>query len=84
MAAAATGIVLVLAAFGGSSSSSSKSSGSTLPPPPDEIELDPAADTAANQLPDVAVDDVSAGSKVNLRNVAPAATPILLWMSAPH
>ncbi len=53
-------------------------------PPPDVVELDPAADTAANQLPDVVVDDVINGNKVNLRNVAPADTPILLWMYAPH
>jgi len=30
------------------------------------------------------VDDVGAGNKVNLRNVAPADKPILLWMYAPH
>jgi hypothetical protein len=38
----------------------------------------------ANQLPDVVVDDVLAGNKVNLRNVAPTDTPILLDMYAPH
>ncbi len=76
---------LVLAACGGSDSSSSESSGgTTLPAPPDEVELDPAADTVANQLPDVVVDNVTLGNKVNLRNVAPADTPILLWMYAPH
>jgi hypothetical protein len=32
----------------------------------------------------VVVDDVAAGNKVNLRNAAPADTPILLWMYAPH
>jgi hypothetical protein len=73
----------VLAACGGSDSSS-EPAGSTLPPPPDAVELDPAADTVANQLPDVVVDDVINGNKVNLRNVAPADTPILLWMYAPH
>jgi hypothetical protein len=74
---------IVLAACGGGESSS-EPPGSTLPPPPDAVELDPAADTPANQLPDVVVNDVSAGNKVNLRNVAPADTPILLWMYAPH
>ena len=83
MAATAFGATLLLAACGGSESSS-EPAGSTLPPPPDAVELDPAADTAANQLPDVVVDDVIAGNKVNLRNVAPADTPILLWMYAPH
>ena len=76
---------LVLAACGGSDSPSSESSGgTTLSVPPDEVELDPASDTVANQLPDVVVDNVTLGNKVNLRNVAPADTPILLWMYAPH
>ena len=83
LAAVAVGSALALAACGGSDSSS-EPAGSTLPPPPDAVELDPAADTAANQLPDVVVDDVIAGNKVNLRNIAPADTPILLWMYAPH
>ena len=81
--AVAVGAALVLAACGGGDSAS-EPAGSTLPAPPDAVELDPAADIAANQLPDVVVDDVLAGNKVNLRNVAPADTPILLWMYAPH
>ena len=83
LAAVAVGSALVLAACGGNDSSS-EPPGSTLPPPPDAVELDPTADTAANQLPDVVVDDVIAGNKVNLRNVAPTDRPILLWMYAPH
>lgn len=83
LAAVSIGAALALAACGGGDSSS-ESSGSTLPVPPDAVELDPAADTAANQIPDVVVDDVIKGNKVNLRNVAPADTPILLWMYAPH
>ena len=83
LVAVSVGTALVLAACGGGDSSD-ESSGSTLPPPPDAVELDPAADTAANQIPDVVVDDVINGNKVNLRNVAPADTPILLWMYAPH
>jgi len=74
---------LLLAACGGGESSS-QLGGSTLQAPPDAVELDPAADIDANQLPDVVVDDVGAGNKVNLRNVVPADTPILLWMYAPH
>jgi ABC-type glycerol-3-phosphate transport system substrate-binding protein len=85
---AATAVVagaLVLAACGGSDGSSSESNGgTTLPAPPDEVELDPAADVVANQLPDVVVDNITLGNKVNLRNVAPADAPILLWMWAPH
>lgn len=61
-----------------------RTGGSTLPAPLGAVELDPAADTVANQLPDVEVDDVLATNKANLRNVAPADTPILLWMYAPH
>jgi hypothetical protein len=81
--AVVVGSVLVLAACG-ASESSSEPTGSTLPPPPDVVEVDPTADTAANQLPDVVVDDIAAGNKVNVRNLAPADTPILLWMWAPH
>jgi hypothetical protein len=74
---------IALAACGGGESSG-EPAGSTVPPPPDAIELESASDTSANQLPDVVVDDVSAGNKVNLRNLAPANKPILLWMYAPH
>jgi hypothetical protein len=83
LVAVAVGSALVLAACGGGESSS-EPAGSTLPPPPDVVDVDPAADTAANQLPDVVVDDIVAGNKVNVRNLAPADTPILLWMWAPH
>jgi hypothetical protein len=83
VAATAIGATLLLAACGGGESSSD-SAASTPAAPPDVVELDPAADIAGNQLLDVIVDDVGAGNKVNLRNVAPADTPILLWMYAPH
>jgi hypothetical protein len=83
LAAIVVGSVFALASCGGSDSSS-EPVGSTVPPPPDVVEVDPAADTAANQLPDVVVDDIAAGNKVNVRNLAPADTPILLWMWAPH
>lgn len=83
LAAAVLGAAIALSACG-SGDSSSEPAGSTVPAPPDAVELDPAADTAANQLPDVVVDDVIAGNKVNLRNFAPADTPLLLWMWAPH
>ena len=69
---------------GGDESSSDAPTGTEVAPPPDVTELDPAADTATNQLPDVIVDDLIAGNKVNLRNFAPADTAILVWMWAPH
>ena len=79
---------LVFAACGGDGDSSGSdaqaSSGTEAPAPPDEVDVEAAADTAANQLPDVVVDDLQLGNKVNLRNFAPSDTPILLWMWAPH
>ena len=79
---------LVFAACGASDDSSGSdgaaSAGTQATTPPDEVDVDPAADTAANQLPDVVVDDLQLGNKVNLRNFAPSDTPILLWMWAPH
>jgi len=76
---------LVLAACGGGSDSSGgASTGTDAPAPPDVTELDPASDTPTNQLPDVVVDDLINGNKVNLRNFAPADTAILVWMWAPH
>lgn len=79
---------LVFAACGGSDDSSGSddaaSADAQVTTPPDDVDVDPAADTVANQLPDVVVDDLQRGNKVNLRNFAPSDTPILLWMWAPH
>ena len=79
---------MLLAACGGGDDSSGAndgaSAGTQAPVPPDETDVEPASDTAANQLPDVVVDDLQRGNKVNLRNFAPSDTPILLWMWAPH
>ena len=80
----------VLAACGGGDDSesgggsSAASDGTQLPAPADDTSVDPASDTAENVLPDVVVDDVGAGNKVNLRNVSPSDKPVLLWMYAPH
>jgi PBP1b-binding outer membrane lipoprotein LpoB len=84
--AAALAGALVFAACGDDSAGSddASSAGTQATTPPDEVDVDPASDTAANQLPDVVVDHLQLGNKVNLRNFAPSETPILLWMWAPH
>jgi hypothetical protein len=45
--------------------------------------LDPASDIPTNLFPDLVVDDVSRGKKVNLRNLIPSEKPVLVWMWAP-
>jgi len=40
--------------------------------------------TGKSVLPDLAVDDVAAGSKVNLSSLVPAEQPLLVWFWAPH
>jgi len=44
----------------------------------------PAPAAGKSVLPDLAVDDVAAGSKVNLSSLAPAEQPLLVWFWAPH
>ncbi len=78
---AAAGAIF-LAACGGDSSTTDE--GTRPPAPPDEVAVAAESDVVANQLPDVVVDNVTLGNTVNLRNVAPSDTPILLWMWAPH
>ena len=43
-----------------------------------------ASEFPENLLPDVVLDDVTNGRKVNFRNLVPQEKPILLWMYAPH
>lgn len=43
-----------------------------------------ASDFEGNLLPDVVVDDINTGRKVNFKNLVPQEKPILLWMYAPH
>ncbi|MEM8621545.1 MAG: hypothetical protein AAGF73_17690 [Actinomycetota bacterium] len=83
----------VLAACGGSGDSgadtaeSGGSAGSAEPTtsaPPDDFIVDPESNIDTNVLPDLVVDNVSLGNKVNLRNTFPAEQPVLLWMYAPH
>jgi|GEM_PF-7104264 len=42
------------------------------------------AEVSTNLLPDVVIDDLNNGRKVNFRNLVPQEKPILLWMYAPH
>ena len=44
----------------------------------------PAAEIETNILPNVVVDDLNNGRKVNFRNLVPQDKPVLLWMYAPH
>ena len=78
-----------LAARGGGNDgdSGAESGGSAEPPtpaPPDDFIVDPESNIDINVLPDLVVDNVSLGNKVNLRNTFPAEQPVLLWMYAPH
>jgi hypothetical protein len=65
---------------------------SKAPAPPEAVlggrsfasELASESDFSANMLPDLQVDDIRSGQKVNLRNVFPAERPVLFWMWAPH
>ncbi len=81
--------VLVLAACGGDDDAG----GTQLPAAesPDFLGRDLGGEAVAaesdiptNQFPDLVIDNVSTGTKVNLRNVVPSDRPILLWMYAPH
>lgn len=47
-------------------------------------DLSADSDFADNILPDLLVDDIRTGEKVNIRNVFPAERPVLFWMWAPH
>ena len=47
-------------------------------------EREPTGGTSASVLPDLVVDDVGAGAKVNLATLAPAPQPLLVWFWAPH
>ena len=44
----------------------------------------PQAPAAASVLPGLSVDDVAAGTKVDLSSLAPADRPLLVWFWAPH
>ena len=48
------------------------------------VEVDPASEIETNLFPDLVVDDIGRGKKVNIRNIVPSDKPVLLWMWAPH
>ena len=48
------------------------------------VEVDPASEMETNLFPDLVVDDIGRGKKVNIRNIVPSDKPVLLWMWAPH
>jgi hypothetical protein len=84
---------LLLAGCGGSSSTQTESAPvSTLPsfagPAPTSTQSAGGAEvpgpSEASALPDLVVDDVNAGTEVNLASLVPSPEPILVWLWAPH
>ncbi|MDX2379801.1 MAG: hypothetical protein QNM02_08585 [Acidimicrobiia bacterium] len=47
-------------------------------------EVGSASEVESNLFPDLVVDDIGRGKKVNIRNIVPSDKPVLLWMWAPH
>ena len=72
--------------------SPAQATGSTLrsitAPAPDGSAPEPTAPApsraASAVLPSVSVDDVGAGTKVDLATLSPSSQPTLVWMWAPH
>ena len=84
---------LVLSGCGGSPERppAAQATGSTLPSlsTPDPTPSSPATTLAPAErekaaLPQVTVDDVGAGTKVDLASLSPSSQPLLVWMWAPH
>ena len=44
----------------------------------------PPSRAGAAVLPSVSVDDVGAGTKIDLASLSPSTQPLLVWMWAPH
>ena len=61
---------------------------SITPPAPHGAAPEPTvpapARAASAVLPSVSVDDVGAGTKVDLASLSPSSQPTLVWMGAPH
>lgn len=92
-AAAVAATALLVGACGGSGTPGPTAIGpvSTLPsidgpqpPAPAAPAPQPGPSTGKSVLPDLTVDDVAAGAKVNLASLAPSAEPLLVWFWAPH
>lgn len=72
--------------------SPAQATGSTLSsitaPAPDGAAPEPTAPApfraGSAVLPSVSVDDVGAGTKVDLASLSPSSQPTLVWMWAPH
>lgn len=88
---------LVLSGCGGGgedqvATSPAPATGSTLPsitaPAPDGVLPESTAPARSRPgsavLPSVSVDDVGAGTKVDLASLSPSSQPTLVWMWAPH
>jgi hypothetical protein len=95
--AAAAAAVLLVGCGGGGGSAPTAAAGpptttaGTLPtldgPEPTAVAPAPRAPEAPDGrsvLPDLVVDDVGAGTKVDLASLVPSPQPVLLWFWAPH
>ena len=95
MGLACAGLMLTGCGGGGEDqvvTSPAQATASTLPsitaPAPDGAAAQPTAPAASRAasavLPSVSVDDVGAGTKVDLAALSPSSQPTLVWMWAPH
>ena len=86
LTAAALAASALLGACGGGSTSgqATPAPASTLPSLDAPQAPAPAPAAARSVLPDLTVDDVGAGTKVNLASLAPSPQPLLVWFWAPH
>jgi hypothetical protein len=83
LALAAAAIVLSGCGGSASSSSPSRATDAALAVRPDAA-LAVRPESAASALPAVIVHDLGSGQQVQLKNLLPAAKPVLVWFWAPH
>jgi len=91
LAVACAGLVLGGCGGGRGATSPPEATGSTLPslsapqPAPSSPAITAApGERATDALPQVTVDDVGAGTKVDLASLSPSSQPLLVWLWAPH